>query len=308
MLANKTAYILNSAAVGDLIAAAPTVRYAITNFHAHADYKIGIFPEFLDIFHFVPKDKIINPKDEIPKDFVIRYLNPVGPKSNIARLTGSRLKLTQYASINLLGRILSDDQTRFIPLLPVDTSRFGVDFSKAVLILTTYRDKQRTILPAELLKIAEYVAAKGLIPVYIGKRGAISIWKNHLANSDFEYPGFGVDLRDQTSLIELASIMDQSKAIVGMDSGPINLAFTTKIPVVCGFTTVDGSYRVPYRGLAKTHIVSPGINCQSCESNWSLDAWDFNKCPRLMDLAECVTKMTSDKFIAGLESLGIFKV
>lgn len=305
MFADKTVYCLNSAAVGDLVAAAPSIKYVIENFHAKADYRVAIYPEFLDIFHFVPKDKIINPKDEYPVGFAVRYLNSVGPKSNVCKLTPARLKLTQFASINLLGRVLTDDQMRFIPLIPVDVSRFNIDFSKAVLIVTTYRDRQRTILPQEITKIAEYVASKGLTPVYIGRRGQISIWKDFPAISDFEYPGFGIDLRDQTSLRELASIMDQACAVVGMDSGPVNLAFTTKVPVVCGFTTVNSEYRIPYRGLAKTHAVSPNINCQFCESNWSLDFWNFNKCPRGLELAECVTKMTSDKFIAGLRALGV---
>jgi ADP-heptose:LPS heptosyltransferase len=307
MIANKTVYSLNSAAIGDLIAAAPSVKYAIDNFHSKIDYRVAIYPEFLDIFHFVPKDKIINPKDEFPKGFFIRCLNPPKERNGVSRLTPGRLKLTQFASINLLGRVLSDYQSKFIPLLPVEVDRFNVDFSKAILIVTTYRDKQRTILPTEILKIAEYVESKGLIPVYIGRQGAISIWKFFPAISDFEYPGFGIDLRDQTSLTELASIMSKAKAVVGMDSGPVNLAFTTNVPVVCGFTTVSDIYRIPYRGLAKTYPVSPNLNCQFCESNWSLDAWDFNNCPRKMDLAECVTKMTSDKFIAGLEALGVFK-
>lgn len=304
MFADKTVYSLNSAAVGDLIAAAPAVKYAIDNFHSKADYRVAIYPEFLEIFHFVPLDKIINPKDEYPKGFVVRYLNPVGPKSNVARLTPARVKLTEFASINMLGRVLPDDKMRFIPLLPVDVSRFGLDFSKCVLLVTTYRDRQRTILPAEIIKIAEYVASKGLTPVYIGRRGQISIWKDYPAISDFDYPGFGVDLRDQTTLGELASIMSQSRAVVGMDSGPVNLAFTTQVPVVCGFTTVNAIYRIPYRGLAKTQAIAPNIVCQFCESDWSLDFWNFNNCPRKLDLAECVTKMTSDKFIAGLRELG----
>jgi ADP-heptose:LPS heptosyltransferase len=306
MFADKTIYCLNTAAIGDLIASAPSIKYAIENFHSKADYRVAVYPEFLDFFHFVPADKIIKPSDEFPAGFAIRYLNPVGPKSNVCKLTPARLKLTEFASIQMLGRVLTDYESRFVPLIPADVSKFNIDFSKAVLIVTTYRDRQRTILPSELVKIAEYVQSKGLTPVYIGRRGGISIWKDYPAISDFEYPGFGIDLRDQTTLRELASLMGQSRAVIGMDSGPVNLAFTTQVPIVCGFTTVSGIYRIPYRGIAKTHAVSPDIACQFCESNWSLDFWNFNKCPRKMDLAECVTKMTSDKFIAGLHALGVF--
>jgi ADP-heptose:LPS heptosyltransferase len=101
--------------------------------------------------------------------------------------------------------------------------------------------------------------------------------------------------------------MAKSKAVVGMDSGPIHLAFATQTPVVCGFTTIQPNLRIPYRGLAKTASVTPNIFCNFCESNWLLNTWNFNNCPRKMQLAECVTKMTSDKFIKELHNLGVFK-
>jgi ADP-heptose:LPS heptosyltransferase len=217
------------------------------------------------------------------------------------------MKLTQYGSIGLLGRVLPDHLTKYVPLQEVDVSHYGVDFSKAVVIISTYRDPQRTIIASEIKKIAEYVYSKGLIPVYVGKTGAMSIWKSHLAKSDFDYPGFGVDLRDKTSFLELASVMKKSRAVVGMDGGPIHIAFTTDVTVVCGFTTVSPSLRIPYRGIAKTIAVIPNIACNFCESDWSLDTWNFNNCPRKLELPECVTKMTSSKFIEALEQLEIFK-
>lgn len=307
MIGDSVIYCLNSAAVGDLIAAAPSLKYAIENFHfKNNNYKVGIYPDFKELFPFVPEENFIEVSSTYPKNYAVRHLNMPGIGGNICKLTPSRMKLTNYASVGLLGRVLSDIESQYIPLKPVDTSKYNVDFSKAVIIITTYRDKQRTILPEEIKKIAEYVMAKGLIPVYVGKRGAISIWKNSLAMSDFEYPNFGVDLRDQTSFSELATIMGQSKAVVGIDGGPIHLAFTTNVPVVCGFTTVNPMYRIPYRGLAQTIPIVPNIACNFCESDWSLNFWNFDKCPRKLELAECVKKMTALKFIHALEQLKIF--
>jgi ADP-heptose:LPS heptosyltransferase len=306
MHGDKTIYSLNSAAVGDLIAAAPSVKYAIEKFHKIADYRVAIFPDFKEIFHFVPQDKIIDAGGKYPDNYAIRYLNNMDQKASVCRMTPSRMKLTHYGSINLLARVISDYEARYIPFLPADISHYGVDFSKAVVIITTYRDKQRVIPADQIKKIAEYVESKGLTPVYVGRRGKISIWKNNLAMSDFEYPGFGVDLMDKTTLSELASIMGASRAVVGMDSGPIHVAFTTDVPVVAGFTVVYPQYRIPYRGRAKTASVVPNILCNFCESDWSLNFWNFSKCPRGLELAECVTKMTADKFIAGLEDLKIF--
>jgi hypothetical protein len=306
MIADKVVYCLNSAAVGDLIAAAPSLKYAIETFHSKVDYRVAIHDHFKILFPFIPDDKFVEVKAEYDKEYTIRHLNMLGVGGRICKLTPSRMKLTHYASIGLLGRVLSEDQLKYVPLPEVDISHFNIDFSKAVAIITTFRDKQRTIPSKEIIKIAEYVAAKGLTPVYVGKTGAISIWKKNLAKTEFEYPGFGEDLMDKTSLLELASIMGKCKAVVGMDSGPIHLAFTTNTPVVCGFTTISPELRVPYRGIAKTEVVTPSIWCNFCESNWSLNSWDFSSCPRKMEVAECVTKMTSTKFISALEKLRIF--
>lgn len=306
MYSNKTIYALNSAAVGDLIAAAPTVKYAIDNFHKKTEYLIAIFDDFKELYPFVPADKFIQLANQYPAEYSVRLLNPPKTGNNVCKLTPSRIKLTQYGSINLLGTVLSDFDLRYIPLNMVDISKFNFNFENSVIIITTYRDRQRTILPDEMLKISEYIASKGLTPVYVGKTGKISIWKDYPAISDFEYPGFGLDLRDKTSLSELATIMSQSKAVIGMDSGPIHLAFTTNTPVVCGFTTVAPSKRIPNRALAKTIPIAPNIICNFCESDWNLNFWNFNNCPRKMQLAECVTKMTAKKFIEGLEELNIF--
>ena len=306
MISDKVVYCLNSAAVGDLIAAAPTLKYAIDTFHSKTDYRVAVYDDFRVFFPFVPSDKFVEVKAKYEDEYCIRHLNMLGVGGRICKLTPSRMKLTHYASIGLLGRVLSEDQLKYMPLPKVDVSRYGIDFSKCVILIATYRDKQRTILGSELTKIAEYVYSKGLTPVYVGRTGAISIWKNNLAKTDFEYPGYGIDLRNDTSFLELASIMDQSKAIVGMDGGPIHIAFTTNTPVVCGFTTVSPELRIPYRGIAKTEAVTPNIFCNFCESNWSLNSWDFGKCPRKMEIAECVSKMSADKFINALNKLRIF--
>jgi hypothetical protein len=307
MFTDKVVYALNGAAIGDLIAAAPALKWSIETFHHKTDYKVAMFPEFRELFPFVPDDKIIPIQAQYEPGYAVRILNVMkGGGPNFCRPTPARFKLTHYACINLLSRILPDDQLKYVPLKKVDVSKFNIDFSKCVVIATTYRDIARSIMPDELLKIAQYVQSKGLTPLYIGKTGGISIWKT-LAVSDFEYPGFGIDLRDKTTLSESATIMSMCKAVVGMDSGSIHLAFTTDTPVVCGFTNVRPDLRIPYRGLAKTYAVTPEIPCNFCQSDWALDFWDFSKCPRQLKLPECAKKMTATKFIAGLEQLGIFK-
>jgi hypothetical protein len=304
-ISNKTVYCLNGAAVGDLIAAAPVLKRAIEYYHETTDYRVALIPDFRELFPFVPDDKIIPVQKEYPKEFSVRKLNMDGGGGNVVRLTPSRFKLTHYASIGLLSRILPDEHLKYVPLPEADLSRFNMDFSNAAVFITTYRDITRAWKGAELIKTARHVYKKGLNPIFIGKTGAFSIWKT-LAVSDFEYPGFGVDLTNNTSLTELATIMSKSKVVFGMDSGPLHLAFTTDTPVVAGFTNVNPELRIPPRNPGvKTEIAVPKIPCQFCQSEMNLDFWNFTKCPRGLALPECVTRMTSKVFIDAFERLGL---
>lgn len=290
-------YALNGAAVGDLIAAAPFVKYAVTKCHERSDYRVALLPDFRDIFHFVPTSKIIPLSDTYDAKFAVRKLNTDGGGGNVTRLTPSRLKLTDYASIGLLGRILPPEESKYVPLQTVDISHFGIDFTQCAIFITTYRDITRAWLGDEIIKTAEYVRDQGLTPVFVGRKGAISIWKT-LAVSDFEYPGFGYDLVDKTSLRELYTIMSQSAVIFGMDSGPLHLAYATDVPVIGGFTTVRPELRVPYRGpTAQSISVDANINCQFCQSDWNLDFHNFTACPKHMKKPRCTIKTTADLFI-----------
>lgn len=307
MISDNNIYALNGAAVGDLIAAAPSIKYAVDNLHPKKDYKVAMFPDFRDIFHFVPDEHIIPIADSYDPAYAVRKLNMDGGGGNVTRLTPSRLKLTQYASIGLLGRLLTDEQLKYVPLVETDVSHFGIDFSKCAIFLTTYRDITRAWKGAEIVKTAEYVQSKGLTPVFVGRKGAISIWKT-LAVSDFEYPGFGHDLVDKTTLRELYTIMSKAKLVLGMDSGPLHLAFATNTAVIAGFTTVRPDLRVPLRNNGvKTLAVSAAIQCRFCQSDWNLDFHNFTSCPKAMPEPECVTKSSAELFIDACKRLHIGK-
>jgi hypothetical protein len=299
-------YMLNGAAVGDLVAAAPSVKWAMDRFHGEggADYRVGVFPEFRELFSFVPDDKIIdlNAMPDVSR-FAIRKLNLDGGGGNVVKLTPSHFSLVHYAAIGLLNRLPDPRELRYIPLPEVPVDHFGIDWDRAVVMSVTYRDKVRTWAASEILKTAQYIQDKGLQPVYVGRTGGISIWKT-LAMSDFEYPGYGVDLRNQTTLLEMATVMKKSRVVIGMDSGPVHVAWTTETPVICGFTNVSPELRIPYRPVAKTVAVTPNPSCRFCQSDWSLDFFNFsNACPRKMENPICTQQMTADLFCKALDHL-----
>ena len=305
IIADPVCYSLNSISMGDVIAAAPVVNYAINTFHKNTDYKVLVRPYYWDIFRsFVPEDKLGDQGQPFTfhPPWQIRYLNT--PRSTNARTTSMHMHLSTFASIQLLNRLIPEDALAYLSLPSVDVDYFNVDFSKAVLIVVTYRDDVRRISFSTVAGIAEWVMSKGLLPVYIGCVDSSEIWKDSPFKLAFDaLPEGGINLLNKTSILELASIMSQSRAVVGLDSGPIHVAGTTSVPIVCGFTNVAPEHRFPIRPKGIFIPVTPDLDlpCSHCQSRWCLNYYDFGFC--YFKHADCVKQMTADKFIKALDHI-----
>jgi len=291
--------------MGDVLAAVPVVKYAINTYHKECDYRVIASRHFRCLFPFVPDDKFLVMEDDtwrFDKTYSIRRLNDVEPKGgNLCRLTPSKMALSHYASIGLMGEILSKQHYAYVPLEEVDIAKFDVDFNKAIVLIVSYRDINRSIPNEELLKIAEYVHSRGYTPVYVGKtdQGA---WKNRPPVSPFSPPPYGVDLRNKTTIPELASIMAKSVAVLGVDSGPIHLAGTTSTTIISGYTNVDWRHRIPTRLRGRTIVIEPDpIECRYCSSRWLKNSYDFLYC--YYDHNECAKSLRAEKYINALNSV-----
>ena len=306
ILANPVHYIINSISLGDTLITAPVLKYAIDNFHADGRYTVTISAnEFKDIFYFIPKDKLlISPEQPIRlPESIIRYFNEQKRPDNSMRMTSMRMSLAQYAAIRLLERILPRENLFYLPLPVVDISHYNVDFSKVVLVMVTHRADNRQWPKQTATEIAEYITKKGYIPAYIGKISDDPLWKDLPLKATFDDLPPGIDLRNKTDILQLASICRQAKAIVGIDSGPIHIAGTTEIPIVAGYTSVAPDGLVPIRPKGPIFAVVPDtdLGCRFCQSNWQLDRHDFATC--YFKHRKCCEQMTSDKFIRCLNQI-----
>jgi hypothetical protein len=302
IISDPVCYSLNSISMGDVLAAAPVIKYAIETFHKTADYKVLVRPHYYDFFKFIPEDKIQDQSKPFSYalPWQIRYLNT--PRSANARTTSMHMHLSTFASIQLLNRVVDSSYLNYLPLPSVDVSRFNVDFSRAILIVVTYRDEVRKV-PLDLVSgLTEWALDCGFIPVYIGREDSSEAWKDSPFKLAFDsLPKGGVNLLNQTSILELASIMARSYAVVGLDSGPIHLAGTTKVPIVCGFTNVAPEHRYPIRESGKFLSIVPEVECAHCQSRWCLNYHDFGYC--YFKHYDCIKQMTAAKFISALEQL-----
>lgn len=298
-------YSVNSTALGDVIAAIPVIKFAIETYHQECDYRVIGSRHFRELFTFVPASKFLELEDttwKFAKTYSLRRLNDVGQKTgNLCRLTASKMTLSHYASIGLLGKLLTRDQYNYLSVPQVDVSNFGVDFTKAVILVVSYRDINRSIPNEELLRLAEYIHEQGLIPVYVG-RTVDGAWKTRPPVSPFVPPSYGVDLRNKTSILELASMMSKAVAVCGVDSGPIHLAGTTPVTIIAGYTNVDWRYRVPIRRQGRTIVIEPDpMDCRYCSSRWLKDFYNFCNC--YYDHNNCVKTLKAEKYINALRSV-----
>lgn len=216
------------------------------------------------------------------------------------------MHLSQYASLSFADKRIPMSELNYVPLKPVDVSRFGIDFTKAVILVTTYRDVTRMWYKDDIINLAKWITSVGLTPIFVGKTDMdLDLDKKHLIpKTDLgaeEAAEYGVDLRNKTTIPELASIMSQAVAVCGVDSGPIHLAGTTETPIICAYPTVLPEYRIPTRRVGATFSITPKIECANCESRWKTSYYSFEKC--FFGHANCCKEFTADKFIYYLRKI-----
>ena len=298
--------MLNSLAMGDVIAAAPVVKYMIERYYQDpTSYRVVVKEMFKPFFHFVPKENLQSYEDKennwnIPNGFAIATLNQAKVQ-HITRNTPRIMHLSQFAALKFANRYIKESDLNYIPLLDVDVSSFSVDFSKAVILISSYRDLTRAWNSHSLLKTAKYIESKGFLPVFVGKTDMNMetdlIPKTSLPNKI----DFGLDLRNKTDIPQLASIMKLSKAVCGLDSGPIHLAGTTSTPIICGYTSISPEFRIPIREVGETYPIVPDIPCIGCESRWASHFWNWEEC--YLKHIDCCKNMTASKFIEHLSKI-----
>jgi hypothetical protein len=117
--------------------------------------------------------------------------------------------------------------------------------------------------------IIDYCLSRDLTPVFLGKN---SMTKEHVAI----FPGGthyekGLDLRDQTTTLEAAAIMQHAAATLGLDNGLLHLAACVPSNIVFGYNIAAPSQRRPVRRLPGKIIdvllTKEELSCIHCQTN-----------------------------------------
>lgn len=116
-----------------------------------------------------------------------------------------------------------------------------------------------------------------------------------------------LDLREQTTLLELRDILGHAAAVVGVDGGTIHLAGTTDVPIVFATGTTLPRHRYIARhgdhNRKIKYVVPRDLPCAGCQSNWLATRMDFRECAYGDSL--CMDLLSPLDMIEGLRELGL---
>lgn len=134
--------------------------------------------------------------------------------------------------------------------------------SNYVCIVTTAAEPVKAMKEEVLTQIIDYVKEKGYNPVFLGKEKAHTGYKDFQVTADILKVDYhkGINLVNQTDMLQAAAVIAGSKAIIGMDGGLIHLAGSTDAPIIAGYTLVAPDHVLPIRGGIrgfKCHPVVP---------------------------------------------------
>jgi ADP-heptose:LPS heptosyltransferase len=306
----KTYVALDSGGCGDNIAALPAVKY-ILDYHPHVDMTLWV-PSY---FESLARRSLGKSKQLTIKNFNDTYLaDPRIPVKSFAKnpFTNFACEMTAHA-FNVLCGI--NPEAQYKNYLPIDLKHILVDKfnlpKKFVVVTTGFTAKVRELLPEHVNLICQHIKSKGYDVVFLGKTETETAFYAEPIKGNFaETVNFdlGVNLIDQTTLLESAAILKQSSGIVGLDNGLLHLAGTTDIPIIGGFTTVRPEHRMPYRNdvmgwnYYPVSLTEQELECSFCQSNWGFTFHhDFRNC--YYKDYQCTKMLNADKYIVELDKI-----
>ena len=303
--------IFDDGGLGDNIARLPVIKF-IFDYHPHVNIDLYV-PDYIKDFtlnctsEFRSRVKIYNFTEA--KDFY---------KENQPGYSTSRSghnNLSQHMTHNmfqLVCRTNPEDESYYnylrVNLGNTDISKYNLP-EKYIVMTTGFTSETREFLPKYINQISQYSIGRGYPVVFLGKK-TTATGSQHIIEGvfkeDVDY-SVGIDLIDQTDLLEAAKIMSNAISVIGLDNGLLHLAATTSVPIIGGFTTVKPEHRLPYRnGIMGDNyfpvVPDDSLKCRFCQSNWLFTYdQDFREC-RYDDL-KCVQLLKADKYIIQLKSI-----
>jgi ADP-heptose:LPS heptosyltransferase len=302
----KVNLAINFGGMGDDICRLPALKYMLDT-HTHCQFTIACPDYLVPVMEhfFAGRFEQVIPFSKLTPELAKRAW--IQTKTEF--FTPMHTHLVDHAFSYLADRMdLGIEHKNYLQFRTgeIDVSKFSLPH-RYVVLTTGYTAEVRRLPSKTFNGIADYLIQRGVTPVFLGAkttyRGGVAEKIEGKFDEDVDYSK-GVDLRDQTSLLEAGAIIAKSKGVVGLDNGLLHVAGCTSAPIVAAYTNTLPEHRLPIRNNQlgwNCYPVTP-LGCHACQSTtYCLPEMDYRNCvwPEL----GCNDKLTADLFIKELEKI-----
>lgn len=318
-------YNCNAGGLGDVLCALPAIAY-IRKHMPWVDPHLYVPDYVLEIAKNVLPDCIVRPFSKGKETWNPNFQARVMANPPTVQVTSMATHLVDHAMLAFVDKQLPIEEKNYLQInfkkANISLERFALP--KNYVILTAGYTANVREWPAQHVNdTADWLVSKGITPVYLGNKqthiGVDKLENGKSANIvgrfnealDFSK---GLNLVEQTSLMEAAAIIKSAKALLGVDNGLTHLAaMCGDVPIVVGYSTVRPEHRLPIRHNQLgyncfTVVPDESLKCRFCQSNWEfVYNHDFRNCyyveKKLDTQIACTQQMTAAKFISHLETI-----
>lgn len=173
---------------------------------------------------------------------------------------------------------------------PADARLPVLDFEKPeglpekyIVVPSGFSAESRSVSGKELNPIIDHIVSLGITPVFLGKSDILLDGKKTTRFKEDIHFHKGLDLREKTTVIEAAAIMQHAECTVGLDMGLLHVAALMKdSKIIFGYNIVLPEHRRPRRDHGRCidiFITKAELECIACQSVIKkLPTHKFDKC------------------------------
>lgn len=240
-------FLLNTGGIGDNIAALPAMSFIRKNYPWVTPY-LYVPDYFVPVARNIIPDMIIRPFSKGEKLFNGTW---IGRQTLLKGHDSLATHLVDYNFHALCNRQVPIEDKNYLSLnlnwIHTDKFKLPKDY---VCIATGYTAPIRKFSGHTINEIVDYLAKRNITTVFLGSKQAYTGGAvNDIIStfpSEIDYSK-GINLVDETSLLEAGKIIAGSKALVAIDCGLMHIAGCTEAPIIGGYTSVAPELRMPYR-------------------------------------------------------------
>lgn len=154
---------------------------------------------------------------------------------------------------------------------------------KYAVVTTGNQSPARRVTGKHLNPVIDHLKERDILPVFLGKSDLLMDGKTTTTFPDDIKWSAGLDLRDKTTVLAAAAIMQHAEMTLGLDNGLLHLAALMKdSKIIFGYNITTVAHREPRRDHGITMnlaVTEKDIACAQCQSKWrNFPEHKFDRC------------------------------